>query len=417
MSKYFGLLNTLFFRGAGALFSVLAIYLVLNTTNQKNASEYFVVLNVITFLTMICSLGFGSFLTRVISISKSKIDVKRYSIGVFYRAASFLLLFFFLYYLAKDEVAEYFDKPVISQFYIYIAVCVAVWAFLQVYSGALVGFGRANLAAVVQNMLPYVFIIIVCSIGYFYGVELTTEITLSLLILGILIGLISSIAIIMKATKELPEGENKDVDFKGISHYTYAHITQYLLFSGVSFINMRHISNLDVAAVYSMQKVIGVLTLLLIVINMVASPYFARFWSENKLDRLKEVVTFYSRVSFYFSLPLFFIFVFFAKEVLSFFSASFVSYVYEFRVLLVGVFCSVLFGPVTVILQMIGRAKVVSQINFYLVFPILLGSYFLTQEYSVMGLCFSISFLFFIQNFILVLYVRRTLGYFPILGR
>ncbi|BCV35983.1 hypothetical protein TUM17377_13110 [Shewanella chilikensis] len=131
MSKYFGLLNTLFFRGAGALFSVLAIYLVLNTTNQKNASEYFVVLNVITFLTMICSLGFGSFLTRVISISKSKIDVKRYSIGVFYRAASFLLLFFFLYYLAKDEVAEYFDKPVISQFYIYIAVCVAVWAFCR----------------------------------------------------------------------------------------------------------------------------------------------------------------------------------------------------------------------------------------------------------------------------------------------
>lgn len=417
MSKYYRILSTLIFRGAGALFSIVAIYLVLNTVNEKHSSEYFVALNAITFLSMICSLGLGVYLTRMISVSDSKVEVKGYSLGVFNRLVVFLFFFLLLYYFARDEAAEYFEKPVISDFYFYISFCVVVWAFLQVYSGALIGFRKATLAAIVQNILPYIFIISVCSIGYFHNLNLTAETILLLLILGISFGLFCSLALTLKFAKEIPEGENKPVEFKGVSHYTYAHITQYLLFSGITFINMRHVSSLDVAAIYSMQKVIGVITLLLIVINMVASPYFAKYWREGSLDKLKDVVVFYSRVSFYFCLPLFIMLVIFSEKILTFFSSSFVSYVNEFRVMLVGVFFSVVFGPVTVLLQMIGSVKIVSKINSLLVLPVLSASYVITREYGAIGLSVSISFLFFIQNFILVLNVKKRLGYFPILGR
>lgn len=417
MTRHVSLITTLVLRGTGALFSVLAVYFVLKTSEANDAAEYFVVLNAVIFLSMLCSLGMSTFLTRTISISRYKEEAVAYCRGVFYRVLFFVLALGFIYNTASRDIANFFDKPFISDFNVYVTLSVFIWSFLNVYVGALIGFSRANLASLAQNIAPYLFVIGGCLASYLVGIKTSTELALGLLILGLSAGLILCVALIRRYINKMQSGSGKKSNFAGVSFYTFSHWTQYALFSGVTFINMKFISSLDVAAVYSMQRVIGVLTLLLIVINMVASPKFASLWSKGDTVQLKSSVIFYSRLSFVFCLPLFLLFFTNPDKVLVFFSPDFLPYVEEFRILLVGVFFSVICGPVTVILQMLGFTKVIAKVNFLLLIPILLSSSFLSKSYGVLGLCCSISLLFLVQNLLLLIVIKRKLGYFPILGR
>jgi len=92
------------------------------------------------------------------------------------------------------------------------------------------------------------------------------------------------------------------------------------------------------------------------VVNMVVSPYFARYFAREEMDRLQSLATTCARVSLAFALPVFLVFYFFGGWILgTIFGAEFSAGHTSLRILAGGQLFSAAMGSVVILLSMTGH--------------------------------------------------------------
>jgi len=92
-------------------------------------------------------------------------------------------------------------------------------------------------------------------------------------------------------------------------------------------------------------------------IATIATPKIANFYHHNNTDKLKETISFSSKMMLLFGLPIFVIIFSFPEVLLNFFGLEYVVGKTVLRILLTAQFINVLTGPVGPIFQMTGRQK------------------------------------------------------------
>jgi O-antigen/teichoic acid export membrane protein len=149
----------------------------------------------------------------------------------------------------------------------------------------------------------------------------------------------------------------------------------------------------DDVGIYRIATQAGILVWFLIqAAQGVLSPVFSQLYSVHDMAKLKRLFRISSFVVFIFTVPIALVLVVFGQNLISFiFGHEYLPAAAPLAVLAVGYLLNVAFGPVGLLLQMVGREKVTAKILWLTVVVNLLLNFSLIPPYGSTGAAFSTS--------------------------
>ena len=168
----------------------------------------------------------------------------------------------------------------------------------------------------------------------------------------------------------------------------------------------------ELAQLSAAQRTANLAGFVLVVMNMVLSPMYARLWREGNINRIHYLAKISTWGGILIASPFFVAVMLFPRSIMSMFGADYASASTLLVVMIVGQFVNVLTGPVGVLLNMSGHEKDANKVML-VVGPLLMASslYFIDQ-FGVEGAAISISIGILIQNLAIALMVKKRLGFY-----
>lgn len=170
----------------------------------------------------------------------------------------------------------------------------------------------------------------------------------------------------------------------------------------------------DVAGYSSAQRTANLVSLILMGVNIIVAPKFAKFSSCKNEKELRGVVRFATRFSIFFAFPMLLIFSVFSRPIMGLFGDEYSAYGYLLFILSVGQFVNVASGSVGYLLNMTGRQNVLRNIIMIVAPVSFLASYLAGSLYGVMGVAVISAASIGIYNLAAVVAVRRSLGFWTL---
>jgi O-antigen/teichoic acid export membrane protein len=171
----------------------------------------------------------------------------------------------------------------------------------------------------------------------------------------------------------------------------------------------------DVALLSAAQRTAMLASFVLMVVNMVVAPRYARMWKEKDLKRIKRLAKWSTRSMTLMVLPVVTILIVYSSEILSMFGQDFAGGANLLIIMVLGQLVNVGTGSVGYLLNMTGNEAIYRALTIISgVFGMLLA-YFLISTLGVLGgaLAFTLSGIF--QNILGVIAVRKKLGFWVVL--
>lgn len=142
-------------------------------------------------------------------------------------------------------------------------------------------------------------------------------------------------------------------------------------------------------------------------VNSITAPKISETYNSGDIEKFKKIVRSSTRIIFFSTLPIFFVFITFPKFILSILGPDFVVAKSVFIILLLGKMIASMSGSVGVILQMVGKEKVFQNIvSIALIFNIILNL-LLIPKMGISGAAIASAFSIIFWNISAVIYIYR----------
>jgi len=133
----------------------------------------------------------------------------------------------------------------------------------------------------------------------------------------------------------------------------------YVLMGRIDTIMLGYFSSLDAVGIYAVAlKIGGILTFILYSVNMIAAPKISELYWAGKIDELKKVLFYASRIIFWASFPIFLGLVLFSDFLTNLFGYEFSQGKEALVILAIGYFVNAASGPIGYFLNLTGEQKV-----------------------------------------------------------
>jgi|GEM_PF-4310804 len=179
-----------------------------------------------------------------------------------------------------------------------------------------------------------------------------------------------------------------------------------LLIVGILVEDSTHVALFAVA-----QRVANLVNFLLIGVNVVVTPKFARFWREERVDRIKDLALKSTAAISFFALPIVLLLVLFPEQFLSFFKEGYEAAAPLLVILVLSQFFNVITGSVNQLLSMCEMEHELRNIVVMSGIASLLLTLVLTYARGVEGAAIACALSLLIQNIAAVFVVRQKLGF------
>jgi O-antigen/teichoic acid export membrane protein len=167
----------------------------------------------------------------------------------------------------------------------------------------------------------------------------------------------------------------------------------------------------DVALLTAAQRTAMLTSFVLMVVNMVVAPRYAKLWKEGNLERIRYLAKWSTRGMTAMVLPIVAVMIVWPEKVMGLFGNGFEEATVLLMILAVGQFVNVATGSVGYLLNMCGFEIVYRVIVSYSGVIAILLALFLSHFFGCLGAAYAIALGVIIQNLLAVVSVKRQLGF------
>lgn len=410
-------IQVFFLRGFGAFSSILVTLLISNFYSISEAGILLFCITMVTAISRLTTLGGGIVLLRIAS-STFKKDwflvntlVVSFVFFSFFVSATYILLALIDYNTISLANLNYNNLALT----VFVILASLFYGLNQVFSRLFNAIGHPLFSTFQGSIfIPFVFCIILISL-YFYFPKVEYYKVFIFYLVSIFLVLILTILIWYRFpfnSLAFPRKFDEDFwsSFKPIALFTILSVCYQFcgdLFSAI------YLESSELAQYNVSKRISNVIMLLLIGVNVIVAPKFARAFKEGKIDKINHISLIMSRALALIALPLLIFICVFSEFVLSFFGKDYISF--DSKITLI-VMCmaqgfNVVCGSLSFLLNMSKmESKVTSSLM--IVAPItLIMSALLTYNFGLIGAGASTCFGIVAQNILLVNAVKKEFGF------
>jgi O-antigen/teichoic acid export membrane protein len=174
------------------------------------------------------------------------------------------------------------------------------------------------------------------------------------------------------------------------------------------------ITSQELAFLSAAQRAAMLTNFVLIVVNMVVAPRYAKLWQQNKRAEIKKLAKLSTRAMIAMVLPVILIFVVVPEWIMSFFGEGFERGSSLLLIMALGQFVNVATGSVGYLLTMSGHERDFRRVTLFAGPLTVILSYLLIMEYGALGAAIATAIGLSVQNIGALIMVRKRLGFWPV---
>ncbi|MEY8216232.1 MAG: oligosaccharide flippase family protein [Colwellia sp.] len=174
------------------------------------------------------------------------------------------------------------------------------------------------------------------------------------------------------------------------------------------------ITSEELAFFSAAQRTAMLISFVLVVVNMVVAPMYAKLWKENNINEMKRIARLSTRCMFACVLPAVIVIVIFPEWIMGLFGPGFEGGALLLIIMSLGQCVNVLTGSVGYLLTMSGHVRDFRKVMLFSGPVTVLLSYILTVEYGAVGAAVATAVGLSIQNIFALVMVRKRLGFWPL---
>ncbi|WP_158008909.1 polysaccharide biosynthesis C-terminal domain-containing protein [Vibrio tasmaniensis] len=404
-------------RGFGSVGGFLMSLVVTNTTEVSHAGVFFFALALTQLGGGLLTLGSPNALLKVVgadygtSWKRINQDVSVVLKYVFGLSIVLTLISVAFPHNLSSALGMSEIEPILPA----IALAILVFALVQIFSAVLQGKQDTIVASTVQNVVAqFTFITLLGLIVWLDSTQTSASlfyIHLFALSLAMLLGG----AMWFKTT-----GATLDVKAKLSSKFKASLSSLFIVMLMGScvqwtgqFAIAKFLTSTDVALFSSAQRTAMLVSFVLIAVNLVVTPKFARAFARGRTDDINKLSLLSSRIMMLMVLPVISFMVIFPEFLMGLFGEEYKEAAPLLRALSIGQFISVISGSVGMLLVMTGNEKEFRNCSLIAGPVSIVLAILLTSNYGSIGAAFATSISLALYNLLAAYKVKKILGFNP----
>ena len=172
---------------------------------------------------------------------------------------------------------------------------------------------------------------------------------------------------------------------------------------------LEYFKNIELVAYYGVSvKLTLIVGVMLQAINSVIAPDISKFWFQNDLERLNNLIKKAIKLNFIATIPLIVVMILFHEYILGFFGPNYYKSKHALLILLSGQIINSLSGSVALYLNMTGRQKILLYFLIVSALANIVLNLILIPKYGMVGAAISTAFSLILWNLSGVIYVYKN---------
>lgn len=406
-----------FTRAFAAVLTILISYVVTKTLGIQESGLFFLANSMLMILSTFGCLGMRDSFVRLISGFSSDGDYAAsggiFKLGIIASFLVCLITSLILYFFSEILAEKIFKNPSTSSLIEIISCILIPFTILQLIGSAFQGRQQFLRSLFFKNISVNLIFFIAMVIAFYMSYEIDAVKSLKIFLYAALVTFSLGLTLWLKQNYSL-EKQNFIVvsELKAsavplwISSMMVICIEWFgILFSGAYF------PPEEVALLAISQRLALSISFLLVIVNFVVAPMFASSYKSGNLSALRSTSLACSRVLVFCAIPIVFVFFIYADQILSLFGDEYKSAKHLLRILVIGQFVNLCCGSVANLLSMTGKEKYVRNAILTTGLLCIGTTIILVPVYGVIGAAIATCISVVIQNFIMIYYVKKHLGF------
>jgi len=186
-----------------------------------------------------------------------------------------------------------------------------------------------------------------------------------------------------------------------------------VVWSGV-LIAGAYVSSEDLAYLTAAQRTATLTSFVLMVVNMVVAPRYARLWKEGNIAQIQKLAKWSTRGMIAIVLPIVAVMIVFPKFVMGLFGEGFEQGALLLTIMAIGQFINVATGSVGYLLNMSGHERDFRRVTFFAGPLTIILALAFTHYWGALGAASATAIGLSVQNLLALAMVKKRLGFWPI---
>lgn len=401
------LFSSFFWRALGALCALLASISITRNLGADQAGLYFLAISILLSSMAVTSLGHPSLLLRHGGVLHNSHNGRLLgfvlkSIGL---SALVALLLMVLVVLLPEQLEALLNKPRLSPVLMALLPAFLFVVILNQTAHALLGCQRTALAIGLQNVtVPAGLIVALLLIKTDSAVQAAHIYTILSMVAACV-----ALAFVFKGLKSGPLDFQQG--FAGWSSLLVMDSANMLVATGGVVIASAFLASAEVAQFGAANSLSAALGLILISVNLVVAPRFAKLYHQGEIARLKYLAQWATLISVLCALPVLVIMLLFSDTLMALFGDDFAQAGFVLLLLLVGQAVNACTGPVVFLLKMSGHERDLKNITLFTSLLALILHPLLASQLGLTGAALATSGTIVVNNLIAYALVVKRLGF------
>jgi O-antigen/teichoic acid export membrane protein len=419
MRKSSLLMKTALAAAIKAMAAFIAFFMTAAITRVLGADEaglFLLAISILAFSSIFFRLGLDNVFLRLIGADQgTPRSIGAVSTGIIWSVLASGLFTLFVVSFSDYLAVSIFSKPEFST-----VLSTMIWALPFMVTFMLLSFGfqafyKVMAATWFQNLGVSSLFLVMFLVAYFYELELRAENVAIYYLLAAMVVCIIALILWNKQINGQWNWKLKDSELWHSSSNLWAASSMSLAvqWSGILMAGI-FVSSSEIAFLSAAQRTAMLTSFVLIVVNMVVAPRYARLWQENKVNEIQRLAKWSTRGMIALASPLVAVMIFMPEVIMGLFGDEFVVAGDLLAIMAVGQFINVSTGSVGYLLTMSGHEKDFRKVTFFAGPLTVFLSYVLIIEYGVLGAAIATAIGLSLQNLLALLMVRKRLGFWPI---
>ncbi|MBO1254239.1 oligosaccharide flippase family protein [Alteromonas sp. 5E99-2] len=402
-------------RGLGAISVFLLTVTVTRTLGIAEAGIFFLGFGIASFLCVVARVGLDNSILRFVGSLKLTDDRLKIN-NVMHKA---LLLVFIgsgllagLVYLGADIISRYlFDKMALAESLRYLSPYILFFSL-----SSITAFGLQALSKTISSVLILNILVNILSVALLLLIPSLREYVPLLLSLSAGVTLLAALILWYSFVGVKTQRSKADTVYKWseilkscLPLWLVTAIGQLILWSGQFSLGIW--SDTESVALFSAAQRTSMLTVfVLIAVNVIVAPKFARFYKQKDMKSLKRTAFASVRLVTLFATPVFVLMLVGAETILMLFGDKYSGAANFLRILAFGQFVNALTGSVGYLLSMSGHERDLRNAALLAGGTVILLSVILVPVYGGLGAAISVATAISLQNVLALTYVKKRLN-------
>jgi O-antigen/teichoic acid export membrane protein len=310
-----------------------------------------------------------------------------------------------------------FNKPEFSVVLQYCMLALPIMALLTMLAPAFQGLHRVVAAVVFQNLgISLVFLFAFSVLFAFTPDFLNAESSAAIYALSAFLVLIVGLWLWFRQPKAqfiFPSIKNPEIWTASSNMWVASTMGLAVAYSGI-LVAGAYVAADELAYLIAAQRTALLVSFVLIVVNMVVAPHYARLWSEADVPAVRRLAKLSTRAMLVLALPVIVVMTLFSEFIMGVFGEGFEQGAQLLVIIAVGQLINVATGSVGFLLNMTGHERDMRNVTMYSGPLTIVFAVWFTSSWGIVGAAYAMALGLSLQNLGALWMVKRRLGFWPL---